>query len=103
MTSRFDGAFRINYTRPDAERFAQLACGQPSTREYIHMNVFCDASKDKYDDKGGIAVILPAWVPGGASREQIEVAYPVTPLYSCELGELLAVSEALHIATKEIQ
>ncbi|KAG7284537.1 hypothetical protein NEMBOFW57_010913 [Staphylotrichum longicolle] len=67
------------------------------------MNVFCDASKDMDDDKGGIAIILPAWVPGGASREQIEIAYPVTPLYSCELGELLAVSEALHIATKEIQ
>jgi hypothetical protein len=104
MPPRFDGKIHIQRNRREAEQYAQWVCELPSTDDYIHMNLFCDVSKDLHADKGGIGVTFLPWLPGGrTNRRQIHAAWPVTPLYSCDLGELLAVSECLFVATREIQ
>ncbi|AEO67485.1 uncharacterized protein THITE_160883 [Thermothielavioides terrestris NRRL 8126] len=101
--ARFDGIVHIQPSKEAAVLYAEWAANCPSTDTYIHMNLFCDASKSPEQDKGGIAVTFSQWLPGEpVNRPVIRAAWPVTPLYDRRLGEFLALSECLFVATQEI-
>ncbi|KAK3290882.1 uncharacterized protein B0H64DRAFT_478739 [Chaetomium fimeti] len=85
---------------------ATWASSQPSTYHYVNINLFCDCSRSRTSDEGGIAVVYRPWLPGlRVSLTEILVteAWPVKPLYDTNLGELLAISESLVIATQQIR
>lgn len=42
------------------------------------------------------------WLPGSSSTDIIAAAWPVNPLYNATVGELLAISECLAIACRQI-
>ncbi len=91
-------------SRPrDALEHAHRAANHHSTWGDIELNIFSDASRHSNDDTGGIAIIFKPWMPHESMDDSlIKRAYPVDPLYDPNLGELLAIAEALATAIQEI-
>ncbi|KAK4153796.1 hypothetical protein C8A00DRAFT_15044, partial [Chaetomidium leptoderma] len=102
-TSRFGGDVYIGQTRDLAISFARHACLEQQHGRYTYFNIFCDCSTSKTSDDGSIPVTYQPWIPAERAREPVVGATrPVKPLFSSDVGELLAVSEALVIATYDI-
>ncbi|KAH6649297.1 hypothetical protein F5144DRAFT_475921, partial [Chaetomium tenue] len=103
----FHGGVYIQYDRADALRYASWAVESPSTTKYIHLNLFCDVSWGAQYDSGGIAVVFLNWLPTygseKATRQLYQSAWPIYPLHGSGVGELLAVSECLHTASRELE
>lgn len=103
----FHGGVFVQHDRDDALRYAAWAAESPSTSKYIHFNLFCDASKGPRFDSGGNAVVFRSWLPTAegenTTRQVYQSAWPIYPLYDHRLGEILSVSECLHVASQELE
>ena len=77
-----------------------------STEDNIQLSLFCDASRALDSDLGGIAVTYKPWRPRPdglhGPQRTIAAAYPIYPLRDHRVGEFIAISKALFIASQEI-
>jgi hypothetical protein len=103
-SARFHGRIFIQNDVEHAASYANWADLQSSVPGYIHINLFCDCSKDTTSNDGGIALAHRAWLPGLPNTNSIiTAAWSVNHMYDTALGEFLAVSEALAVATQQIR
>ena len=100
LSHRFHGTVVVQQ-KNNAISFARSASMHQSTERNIEFYLFCDASRARDSDAGGIAITYKPWIPGlGGSAPQptIKIAYPIYPLLDHRLGEFMAVSDSLFIA-----
>ncbi len=78
---------------------------RPSTsRDGLALNIFCDASHEHRDNVGGYAVTYPPWIAAETPNNTlVEQAWPMYPLYDCNLGEFVAIAESLATAIQQIK
>jgi hypothetical protein len=84
---RFHGRIFIQNDVQHAASYANWADLQPSVAGNIHINIFCDCSKDTTSDDGGIALSHRSWLPNLPNTgSTITAAWSVDHLYDTALA-----------------
>ncbi|KAK4136015.1 hypothetical protein BT67DRAFT_375256, partial [Trichocladium antarcticum] len=102
---RFHGDIVIQ-RRDEAISCARIASRHQPTGLNIRLHLFCDASRAWDSDRGGIAITYNSLLPdpdrSSQPRVPVRIAYPIDRLLDSNLGEFIAVAEALFTAAQEI-